>query len=158
MLRTLALLRPSVQSLVGELSSPQVVRYGQKEIFIPVRSNDLQAQWRSRQRNRGSQKFPGLGPWTVRARARLWAYVRTCIRMLSHSPPGSSGPGSFQARMLEQEAILSFRGSFPPRQIVSCTGRQFFTIELPGKPRYLGQVTAFSKRLHMCEMKIMSKY
>ena len=33
-LRTLALLRALVQSLVGELSSPQVVSYGQKEIFI----------------------------------------------------------------------------------------------------------------------------
>lgn len=109
----------SVQSLVGELSSPQVVRYGQKEIFIPVRSNDLQAQWRSRQRNRGSQTFPGLGPWTVCACACLWVYVHTCIHTLSHSPPGSSVHWSFQARILEQDAILSFRGSFPPRQIVS---------------------------------------
>ena len=157
-LRTLALLRALVQSLVGQLSSPQVVSYGQKEIFVPVRSNDLQAQWRSRQRNIGSQTFPGLGPWTVCARACLWVYMHTCIHMLSHSLPGSSIHGIFQARILEQDAILSFRGSFPPRQIVSpALAGGFLTIELPGKPQYLGQVTAFSKRFHMCEMKIMSK-
>ena len=144
-LRTLALLRALVQSLVGQLSSPQVVSYSQKEIFVPVRSNDLQAQWRSRQRNIGSQTFPGLGPWTVCARACPWVYMHTCIHTLSHSLPGSSIHGIFQARILEQDAILSFRGSFPPRQIVSpALAGGFLTINLPGKPRYLGQVTAFS--------------
>ena len=47
------------------------------------------------------------------------------------SLPGSSVHGILQARMLEWVAILSSRGSSPPRDRttspVSCTGRCFFT-------------------------------
>ena len=54
------------------------------------------------------------------------------------SPPGSSVHGIIPARILEWVAISSSRGSSPPRDQTSvscsfCTGRQFFTTELPGK-------------------------
>ena len=129
--RTLALPRAWIQSLVGELSSPQAVRYGQKEIFFLFFSkgnfHTSKVKWfagpMEKQRNRESQTFPGLGPWTVCACVCLCVYMHMCIHTLSHSPPGSSVHGIFQARILEQDAILSF--IFPTwRDCVSCTGSQ----------------------------------
>ena len=58
---------------------------------------------------------------------------------MDYSPPGSSVPGIFQARILKWVAIPFSRGSSPPRDptrvsYISCTADGFFTTEPPGKP------------------------
>ena len=62
------------------------------------------------------------------------------VTPLACSSPGSSVPGISQARILEWVAISSSRGSSQPKDPtgiswVSCTGRQIYTTEPPGKPR-----------------------
>ena len=62
------------------------------------------------------------------------------------SPPGSSGHGILQARILEWVAISSSRGSFRPRDqsrvsCISCTMGRFFNAEPPGKPQISGGIT-----------------
>ena len=54
---------------------------------------------------------------------------------MDHGPPGSVH-GILQARILEQVAMPSSRGSSPPRDqtCISCIAGGFFTTEPPGKP------------------------
>ena len=163
--RTLALPRAWIQSLVGELSSPQAVSYGQKEIFffffqkgifIPVRSNDLQAQWRSR----GTEKVRHSQVWDLGQYVCVYTCVCICTCAYTRSVTAHQAPQSMGFFRQEYWSRMTFcPSSFPPGQIVSpALAVRFFTIELPGMPQYLGQVTAFSKRFHMCEMKVKSKY
>ena len=71
------------------------------------------------------------GPRTV---PPTWCSINVCVCSIAqlcptpcghmdHSPPGSSVPGIFQARILEWVAISFSRGSSPPRDgaHVSCT-------------------------------------
>ena len=66
--------------------------------------------------------------WYAHAQS-LQAYP-TLRSPMDHSPPGSSVHGIFQARILEEIAMLSSSGSSPPRdQIqVSCIASVFFTV------------------------------
>ena len=62
------------------------------------------------------------------------------------SPPGSSGHGILQARILEWVAISSTRGSFRPRDqsrvsCISCTMGRFFNAEPSGKPQISRGIT-----------------
>ena len=128
----------------------------QKEIFIPVRSNDLQAQWRSR----GTEKVRHSQVWDLGQYVRVYACVCICTCAYTHSVTAHQAPQSMGFFRQEYWSRMPFcPSSFPPGEIVSpALAVRFFTIELPGKPQYLGQVTAFSKRFHMCEMKVKSKY
>ena len=58
---------------------------------------------------------------------------------MDYSPQGFSVLGILQARILEQAAIPSSRGSSRPRDqtCVSCIAGGFFTTEPPGKPKYI---------------------
>ena len=65
---------------------------------------------------------------------------RVCVRPDGLGPPGSSGHGIFQARILEWVAISSSRGSSQPRgwtwvSCISCTVRWILYTVLPAKPR-----------------------
>ena len=54
----------------------------------------------------------------VRARARMHAHAQLCLNLceaMDCSPPGSSGRGILQARILEQVTISCSRGSSQPR-------------------------------------------
>ena len=73
----------------------------------------------------------------------LHAYVCMCSVMSdslwSHGWHPARIHGIFQARILEQVALSSSRESSWPRDLtwVSCIAGRFFTIEPPGKPRYI---------------------
>ena len=59
----------------------------------------------------------------------------TLCDLMDCSPPGSSVRGIFQARILEQVAISSSRGSSFPRDrtLIACIAGRFFTSEPSGK-------------------------
>ena len=74
----------------------------------------------------------------VRERALRHPVMSLCDPM-DDSPPGSSIRGISQARILEEVAISSSRGSSQPRDQprvfgVSCIGRQILYTMPPGKP------------------------
>ena len=65
--------------------------------------------------------------------------TKSCLTLcdpMDYRPPGSSVHGISQARILEQVAIFSSRGSLRPRDrvCVSSLAEGFFTTEPPGKP------------------------
>ena len=65
--------------------------------------------------------------------------AQSCLTLynpVDYNQPGSSIYGILQARILEWDAISSFKGSSWPRYQthISCITGVFFTTELPGKP------------------------
>ena len=73
-----------------------------------------------------------------------FSHIQLLVDPMDCSPPGSSVHGLLQARILEWVAILSSRGSSPPRNQtrISCIAGGFFTDEPRGKPKpkILGKV------------------
>ena len=63
----------------------------------------------------------------------------TLFDLMDCSSPGSSVHGIFQARILKWVAISFSRESSQPRDrtCISCTGRQIFSTEPPGKPIHI---------------------
>ena len=69
--------------------------------------------------------------------SQLLSWVQLFCHPIDSSPPGSSVHGISKARIPEWVAISFSRGSSQPRDRnrVSCIAGEFFTTELPGKPK-----------------------
>ena len=67
------------------------------------------------------------------------SHVQLVFHPMDCSPPGSSVHDTPQLRKLEWVAISFGRGSSQPsnRTYVSCLAGGFFTIESPGKPKWI---------------------